>query len=128
MMYSELTYIKAFAVFSFFRNLGIFGGTLIGALANPAEQYEGIFKRIEFFSRFPYAFPTLIAGVVVICTLLISIFYIKETLDFAKANHPNKPKQMSFLELLKFEGVGIVLFIWCMASLLGFAFTAGKNS
>jgi predicted MFS family arabinose efflux permease len=75
---SPKTQASAFSVFSFFRNLGIFAGTLIGGLAKPADQYPSVFGKVWFFERFPYAFPTLIVGVVVLIALILSIFVVKE--------------------------------------------------
>ena len=69
---------RAFSIFSFFRNIGIFVGTLIGALAKPAHQYKSVFGGVWFFERFPYALPTLVTGVVVLCCLLLSIFVVRE--------------------------------------------------
>jgi predicted MFS family arabinose efflux permease len=75
---SPKTQAMAFSLFSFFRNLGIFGGTLIGGLAKPAEQYDSVFGGIWFFERFPYALPTMIAGLVVLASFLLSVFAVQE--------------------------------------------------
>lgn len=72
----------AFAWFSFFRNLGIFGGTLIGGLAKPSEQFGGVFKGVWFFERFPYALPTLCCGVLVLIVFIISIVWVEEVCHF----------------------------------------------
>jgi hypothetical protein len=74
------TQAQAFSYFSFFRNLGIFGGTIIGGLAKPAEQFESVFGGIWFFERFPYALPTLIAGLVSLAALFFSIFLVREVI------------------------------------------------
>lgn len=68
----------AFSIFAFCGNVGIFGGTFVGALAKPAEQFGGVFKRLEFFRRFPYAVPTMVSGFLVLCMFVMALFFVKE--------------------------------------------------
>jgi len=116
------TQAMAFSYFSFFRNLGIFAGTLIGGLAKPADQFKSVFGGIWFFERFPYALPTLVAGFVSLSALVLSILVVQETLDVSKASRSGE--RLSTRELLSYPGVAVVLFVWSIVSLLGFSFTA----
>jgi predicted MFS family arabinose efflux permease len=72
------TQARAFSIFAFFGNIGIFLGVLVGGLADPANQYPRLFGNINFFHSFPYAFPTLISGVLVLSALLVTIFFVEE--------------------------------------------------
>jgi hypothetical protein len=72
------TQATAFSYFAFSRNMGIFLGTLIGGLADPAGQYKSVFGGVQFFLDHPYAFPTLIAGGFAASAALITLFFAKE--------------------------------------------------
>jgi hypothetical protein len=63
---------------AFFRNMGIFLGTMIGGLADPAEQYKSVFGGVKFFLDHPYAFPTLISGVFAASAAVLCLFFVKE--------------------------------------------------
>jgi hypothetical protein len=72
------TQARAFSTPAVFGNLGIFIGVLVGGLAKPAEQYPSVFGNIKFFQDYPYAFPTMISGVLTLSALLVTIFFIEE--------------------------------------------------
>jgi MFS family permease len=72
------TQARAFSIFAFFGNLGIFLGPLIGGLAKPAEQYKSIFGEVKFLHDYPYALPTLISGAFVLTAAMISMFFVIE--------------------------------------------------
>ncbi|KAF2663992.1 MFS general substrate transporter [Microthyrium microscopicum] len=116
------TQAAAFSWFAFFGNIGIFVGTLIGGLADPAAQYKGIFAEVRFFRAFPYALPTIISGSFVLIALLIAIFFVNETRDVEKSR--KRGPEPSTWEVIRSPGVPNVLIVWCLCSMLGFAFTA----
>lgn len=97
-----------------------------GALATPATQYGGIFKRIQFFEEYPYALSTLVIGAVGLLTAALALTFVKETLKVhhSSSSTPDQQETMSTLELLKSPGVGMVLFLNCHIMLLAFSFTA----
>jgi hypothetical protein len=89
------TQARAFSFFAFSGNVGIFLGPLIGescswsigdhvltisggALSDPASQIGGIFKRIGFFSDYPYALPTFVAGTFGASAALLCGLFLKE--------------------------------------------------
>lgn len=49
-----------------------------GALADPAKEIGGIFERIEFFSEYPYAFPTFVSGIIGASAALLCVLFLKE--------------------------------------------------
>lgn len=70
---------RAFSVFAFAGNLGIFLGPLIGGvLAKPASQYPGLFGNITFFTQFPYGLATLVTGSLGFIATAICAIFIKE--------------------------------------------------
>ena len=49
-----------------------------GALADPAKQFGGMFKRIEFFTEYPYALPTFVSGIVGASAAILCALFLKE--------------------------------------------------
>src|ERR1700753_3983923 len=72
------TQAKAFSLFAFFGNVGIFLGVLLGGFADPAKQYPKVFGNIKFFLDYPYAAPTIVSGILVLSALFVTIFFVEE--------------------------------------------------
>lgn len=49
-----------------------------GGLSDPAEQFGGIFKQIEFFTEYPYALSTFVAGTIGASAVILCALFIKE--------------------------------------------------
>jgi MFS family permease len=127
------TQARTFSWFAFTGNLGIFLGPLLGgALADPATQYGGVFRRLPFFVKLPYALPSLVVACIGASSAITSALFLKETLkkdppkpssadEESPASQPAKP---STWELLEAPGVGIVLYNYMHVMLLAFSYTA----
>ncbi|KAL1302202.1 hypothetical protein AAFC00_002630 [Neodothiora populina] len=120
------TQAYAFSYFAFAGNIGIFFGPMFGgALADPAGQYGGPLKKIQFFHDYPYALPSLAVGVVGLSAAVISAFFVEETLQSKKsANVVTSEPPMSTWELIKSPGVANVLSLYNVIRMLGMAYTA----
>ncbi|XXH00946.1 hypothetical protein Hte_007297 [Hypoxylon texense] len=130
------TQARSFSWFAFTGNLGLFIGPLIGgALADPAHQYPNVFGGVRFFEQYPYALSSIVVGCIGLTAVVTSAIFIEETLhktkkpasggsDGNEANTPPKPEPTSTLSLLKAPGVGIVLYNYGHAMLLGLAYSA----
>ncbi|KAF4471329.1 tetracycline resistance (probable transport) [Fusarium albosuccineum] len=124
------TQARAFSWFAFAGNLGIFIGPILGgALADPAHQYPGAFKHLEFFREYPYALPGFVTGAISATSALTSALFLKETLkkqgrdEISHQDITSRPP-LSTWELLKAPSVAIVLWVYGHAMFLAFAFTA----
>ncbi|KAJ9262235.1 hypothetical protein DTO195F2_3622 [Paecilomyces variotii] len=119
------TQARAFSYFAFANNLGIFLGPLIGgALVHPEKQYPSVFGGIKFFEDNPYALPTFVTGVIGVSAFLVSIFFIKETLHLKGDPQTAEAEQKSILELLKWPGVAMVLYVYFHVLFMGLGYTA----
>lgn len=75
------TQAKAFTYFAFANNLGIFLGPLLGgALADPAGQYGGPFKRVPLFVEYPYFLASFVVGILGLGAWLVTLLFAEETL------------------------------------------------
>lgn len=125
---------RAFSIFAFAGNLGIFVGPFIGGLlSEPAKQYRGVFGNVKFFRDYPYALSNIVTGGFALSAALLCALFLKETLhkpedegngDATSADAANKKKPLSSWELLRSPGVGPVLFMYGWNSLIGLGFTA----
>ncbi|KAK3079078.1 hypothetical protein LTS18_005794 [Coniosporium uncinatum] len=119
------TQARAFSLFAFAGNLGIFIGPLVGGgLSKPADQIPGLFGRSTFLKQYPYALPTFVTGAFGVTAALVAFFFINETLPPRKVGDAPSAPPMTTMELLKAPGVAMVLFIYGYVSLLGLAYTA----
>ncbi|KAI0005771.1 MFS general substrate transporter [Xylariaceae sp. FL0662B] len=133
------TQARAFSWFAFSGNLGIFLGPLLGgALADPARQFPGAFARVAFFRDYPYALASAVVGCLGLTAAVSSALFVEETLHRTRGPHHSsssngeagnttaaaKPGPKSTLALLAAPGVGVVLYNYGHAMLLGFAYTA----
>ncbi|KAF2456552.1 major facilitator superfamily domain-containing protein [Lineolata rhizophorae] len=123
---TKKTQARAFSIFAFGGNIGIFLGPLLGgALAKPADQFPSVFGHVKFFRDYPYAPATVVTGALCFSAAIISLFFIDETLAKEdQSDGPGKKKQqLSTWEILKSPGVAIVLTIYVLNASLGIAYT-----
>ncbi|KAH7333213.1 major facilitator superfamily domain-containing protein [Rhexocercosporidium sp. MPI-PUGE-AT-0058] len=122
------TQARAFSFFAFSGNMGILTGPLIGgALQSPAEQYGGVFKRVQFFNDYPYALPTFVTGSIALLASLVCGIFVKETLKRKKSTNEDGTlveAEMTILEIMKKPGVTYVLCIYTHVMLLGLGYSA----
>jgi MFS family permease len=126
-MFSEVstkkTEARAFSLFAFSSNIGIFLGPLLGGvLSKPAENFP-IFRGIHLFERYPYFLPPFVAGILAIISALLNLFLLKETLPPQHASHKSA-ERTSVRALLSEPKVNFALFIYMHVMLLGLANTA----
>ena len=58
----------------------IIGPALGGALANPAASYPWLFGDSDFFRRYPFALPNMVAGLFFVVGLSTGVLFLKESL------------------------------------------------
>lgn len=122
---TKSTQARIFSWFAFASNLGIFVGPLLGgALAKPAEGWPGLFGGIKFFEDYPYALPTMVTGGFGASAALFVTIFVKETLQPKKAGEEHV-QPLSMGQILKADGVAVVLTIYGLVMLMGLVFTAG---
>ncbi|KAF2262927.1 MFS general substrate transporter [Lojkania enalia] len=122
---TKKTQARAFSYFAFAGNLGIFTGPLLGgALESPAHKFKSIFGHISFFRQYPYALPGFVCAFVGASAAIVTALFVKETLQIHHANKKDDETSMSTWQLLKYPGVGQVVFLNNYVLLLAFAFTA----
>ncbi|KAJ3048244.1 hypothetical protein HK097_010741 [Rhizophlyctis rosea] len=73
---------KAFSLFGFCMALGGIAGPIIGGfLANPAEQYPGVFGKSAFWKMYPYFLPCAVSALVSLAGFIFGYIYLEETLS-----------------------------------------------
>ena len=55
----------------------MFGPILGGALASPAKKFPDIFGDSEFFKRYPFALPNIVASTLFITGIITGILFLK---------------------------------------------------
>ncbi|KAJ5649031.1 uncharacterized protein N7484_002754 [Penicillium longicatenatum] len=71
---------RAYSIMPFMWCLGsIIGPAMGGALAQPCDNYPGLFQRNTLFDRFPFLLPNLVCIVVLICGIIIGFLFLEET-------------------------------------------------
>ncbi|KEF62163.1 uncharacterized protein A1O9_00135 [Exophiala aquamarina CBS 119918] len=120
------TQARAFSLFAFTGNLGIFIGPVVGgALADPANQYPKLLGHTKLFEKFPYALPTFATGSLGLIVTVVCAVFVKETLvKTHKSSSATSKEHMSIMRLLGAPNVGITLYIYGHVMVLAFAFTA----
>lgn len=69
---------RAFSVMPLVWSLGsVVGPAFGGFFAQPARQYPDVFGNIEFFKKFPYALPNLIATVFFLISAASAALFLK---------------------------------------------------
>ncbi|KAK0303787.1 hypothetical protein LTR01_007873 [Friedmanniomyces endolithicus] len=127
---------RAFSWYMFSRNLGIFIGPLIGnpndtggSLACPTDlsHAPGAFCRAPFFTQFPYALASFVAGALCLTSTLAAQLFLKETLQTAAQKSASDPKPappLTTWEVMTSPGVPTVLLIFGHTMFLALAYTA----
>lgn len=124
------TQAVAFSWFALAGNVGIFLGLLIGGvLADPANQYPGLFGGVKFFADYPYALSGFVVGAICATGAITSVLFLEETLKEREPSSSNGSQEettqkMTIWQLTKAPGVGIVLWTYGHVMALAFAFTA----
>ncbi|KAH6617252.1 major facilitator superfamily domain-containing protein, partial [Chaetomium tenue] len=73
---------RAFLLLPMTFNVGVIIGPILGGvLSDPAGSYPDLFGHIDFFRRFPYATPNLVAALFLLCGLVAVWLWLEETLD-----------------------------------------------
>ncbi|KAA8913947.1 hypothetical protein TRICI_003067 [Trichomonascus ciferrii] len=73
---------RAFALLPMAMNIGTIVGPIIGGmLANPVEQFPGLFKDNRLFAAFPYLLPNLVPVPMSLASVCLIALFIKETGD-----------------------------------------------
>ncbi|EEP76965.1 conserved hypothetical protein [Uncinocarpus reesii 1704] len=62
----------------------IFGPAFGGALANPAKKHPDLFGRSEFFKKYPFALPNMVASIFFIVGIVTGFLFLRETLESKK--------------------------------------------
>jgi MFS family permease len=82
---------KAFSVMPFVSNIGSIVGPVLGglyfsletslnvSLADPVEQYPGLFGKSAFFSKYPYALPNLVTATMLALSAIFGFLFLSET-------------------------------------------------
>lgn len=119
------TQARAFSWFAFSGNLGIFLGPLLGgALADPATQYSWDNK---FFKDYPYSLPGFVIAAVSVTAVIAVALFLEETLheQDPHAGHSQEGRSaLSIWQMLRWPGVGWVIWTYGHFMFLAFAFTA----
>ncbi|PNY29727.1 peptide/nitrate transporter [Tolypocladium capitatum] len=126
------TQAVAFSWFAFAGNVGLLLGPLIGGvLADPANQYPGLFGGVKFFADYPYALPGFVIGAISATGAIPSALFLQETLKKDQPGGSNGSQETeetaqktTIWQLAKAPGVGIVLWTYGHVMALAFAFTA----
>ncbi|KAF4510268.1 hypothetical protein G6O67_002169 [Ophiocordyceps sinensis] len=72
---------RAFSIMPLVWSLGaVLGPAFGGFLAQPARKYPDLFGNVEFFKRFPYALPNLVATVFFLISAATAFLFLKESL------------------------------------------------
>ncbi|KJZ77470.1 hypothetical protein HIM_03194 [Hirsutella minnesotensis 3608] len=80
---------RAFSIMPLIWSLGsVIGPAFGGFLAQPARKYPDFFGRIDFFVRFPYALPNLVATLFFLNSAAMAFLFLKESLP-AKRGQPD---------------------------------------
>lgn len=71
---------RAFALLPMAMNIGTIAGPIIGGMmANPVEQFPGLFGSSKLFATFPYLLPNLVPVPMSLASVLLIALFIKET-------------------------------------------------
>lgn len=69
---------RAFSIMPLVWSLGsVFGPAFGGFFARPAEHYPGLFGNIEFFKKYPFALPNLMACFVFFISFMTGLLFLE---------------------------------------------------
>ncbi|KAH7101570.1 MFS general substrate transporter [Auriculariales sp. MPI-PUGE-AT-0066] len=118
------TQARAFSLFAFSGNIGIFFGPLIGGMfSQPVDRYPWIFGNVKLFHDYPYLLPGLVTGSVTYCVALMNFMWLKETLP-SQSSTAVKQKPPSINSVLEAPRIKSTLLIFLYSALVGLSFTA----
>ncbi|OAA68187.1 major facilitator superfamily transporter [Niveomyces insectorum RCEF 264] len=73
---------RAFSIMPMVWSVGsVFGPSFGGFFARPAEQHPGLFGKIELLKKFPFLLPNLIACIFFLCSVIVAVLFLEETLE-----------------------------------------------
>ncbi|KAF7560489.1 hypothetical protein G7046_g3657 [Stylonectria norvegica] len=79
---------RAFLLLPMTFNIGVIVGPVLGGvLSDPAGSYPGVFGKVAFFVKYPYATPNIVSSVFLFLAALAVWLGLEETLD-ALRDHP----------------------------------------
>ena len=68
----------AFSIMPLVWSIGsVFGPAFGGFFARPAEQYPNVFGNIEYFKKYPFALPNLVACVVFFISFMTGLLFLR---------------------------------------------------
>lgn len=82
---------RAFSIMPLVWSIGsVFGPAFGGFFARPVERrlFGGIFENVEYFRRYPFALPNLVACFVFFLSFMTGLLFLKETLE-SKRHQPD---------------------------------------
>lgn len=122
---TKKTEARAFSLFAFSSNLGIFFGPLLGGvLSKPADSFPKLFGKNGFFKAYPYFLPPFAAGILSIICAISCFILLNETLPAHHDPSHKPPPRQSTLSLLRQPAILWALFVYTHVMLLGLANTA----
>lgn len=62
----------------------VVGPSFGGFFAEPAKQWPSVFGQMEYFKRYPYSLPNLVAAIFFLISVVIAALFLKETLPGKK--------------------------------------------
>ncbi|KPM36451.1 hypothetical protein AK830_g10127 [Neonectria ditissima] len=81
---------RAFLLLPMTFNVGVIIGPILGGiLSDPAGSYPGVFGRVGFFLRFPYATPNMVSSAFLACSALAVWLGLEETHDVLRGGKPD---------------------------------------
>ncbi|EJD35023.1 MFS general substrate transporter [Auricularia subglabra TFB-10046 SS5] len=118
------TQARAFSLFQFAANVGIFIGPLIGgALVTPTEQFPGLFGSIQLLRDYRYFLPGFVTGSLTAAVAFANLLWLNETLP-DQTSDLRKQAPPSMKQIFASPGVIPVLVIFLYCFLLSFFITA----
>ena len=88
--------VKAFTFIGLMFGFGTIIGSAIGGFtARPAVEYSDVFSPDGFFGEYPYALPNFIVGAYTLFTVLIAIFFLRETNPLVLRRRKGQEEDMS---------------------------------
>ncbi|KIW19590.1 hypothetical protein PV08_00163 [Exophiala spinifera] len=90
---------KAYAVMPFVWSIGcIIGPAIGGLLANPAKSYPGVFPSTGLFGHFPWLLPNLICAVIMLFSIIVGFFWLRETHPEFRQRGPEEDSRFNVTE------------------------------
>jgi MFS family permease len=82
---------RAFSIMPLVWSMGsVLGPSFGGFLAEPAKQYPDVFGNIDYFKKFPFALPNLVATIFFLISVMSAAFFLKVRSPFTPQNERTK--------------------------------------